>query len=149
MTTIAVNKYAMACDLQFTHSGGIKFKGKTKIIDLKPEVAKAIFGVNRAFIGFCGNADIWGEIVSWYDSPGEKLPKTKGIELLLLTDKQKIYHGTTLSNWMEICEPHFSIGSGMHLALSAMQIGATPKEAVKAAAKYDPNTGMGVKEYLL
>jgi hypothetical protein len=149
VTTIAVNKNAMACDLQFTHSGGIKFKGKTKIIELRPEVAKAIFDVKKAYIGFCGNADIWGEIVSWYSSPGDKLPKTKGIELLLLTDEHKIYHGTTLANWMEIPEPFFSIGSGMHLAIGAMADGASPKEAVKIASKHDPNTGMGVKEYLL
>lgn len=139
----------MACDLQFTHSEGIKFKGKTKIIDLNPAVAKAMFGVDRALIGFCGAADIWGNIVAWYDKPDDKPPKCKDIEFLMLTSKGKIYHATTLTNWMEITEPHFSIGSGMHLAIAAMEAGASPKEAVKIASKHDPNTGRGVKEYIL
>jgi len=139
----------MACDLQFTHSGGIKFKGKTKIIDLSPAVAKAMFGVDRAFIGFCGNADVWGNVVAWYAKPDEKMPKVKDLELLMLTSEGKLYHATTLSNWMQIDELRFSIGSGMHLAIAAMDAGATPKEAVKIASKHDPNTGRGVKEYVL
>lgn len=149
MTTIAVNKNAMACDLQFTHSGGIKFKGKTKMIELKTSVSQELFGVKRAFVGFAGNADIWGNVVSWFVQPTSEPPKCKGIEFLMLSDGGKIYHGTTMSNWMQIDEPYFSIGSGMHLAIAAMAAGATPKEAVKIAAKHDPNTGQGVKEFVL
>jgi ATP-dependent protease HslVU (ClpYQ) peptidase subunit len=149
MTTIAVNKTGIACDLQFTHSGGIKFKGKTKVVDLKPEVAKSIFGAKRVLIGFAGNADIWGELVAWFAVPTDKPPKLKNIELLMLTDEGKIYHGTNLQNWMQIDEPYFSIGSGMHLAIAAMAAGATPAEAVRIASKHDPNTGRGIKEYKL
>jgi hypothetical protein len=139
----------MACDLQFTHSGGIKFKGKTKIIELSPAVAQTLFGVKKAFIGFCGNADVWGNLVAWFAKPDEKPPKVKDIELLMLTDEGKLYHGTSLSNWMQIDEPIFSIGSGMHLALAAMAAGKSPADAVRIASKHDPNTGKGIKEYKL
>jgi hypothetical protein len=139
----------MACDLQFNHSGGIKFKGKTKIIELSKAVAKELFGCNKAFIGFAGNADVWGEVVAWFAKPDDKPPKMKGIELLMLTDEGKLYHGTTTTNWMLLDEPYFSIGSGMHLAIAAMAVGSTPADAVKVAAKHDPNTGCGVKVYNL
>ena len=42
-------------------------------------------------------------------------------------------------------EPTYAIGSGMHYALGALKTGATPKEAVVAASKLDPMTGLGVK----
>ena len=147
MTTIAANTKEIACDLQFTHSSGIKFKGKTKIIELKPAVALEMFGQEKVWIGFCGNADAWGQLVCWFDNPTQKLPKLKEIELMMLTGDGKIYHATTLDNWMLIEEPFFSIGSGMHIALGAMATGASPTEAVKIAAKLDPNTGKGVKTY--
>lgn len=149
MTTIAANKTSIACDLQFTHTGGIKFRGATKIVELTPEVAEKLFGCKKAIIGFCGNADIWGELVGWFNSPDNKPPRCKDIELLMLTDEGKIYHGTTLANWIEIKEPYFAIGSGMHLAIAAMAAGSDPKKAIQIASKHDPNTGMGVKTYKL
>lgn len=147
MTTIAVNRNEMACDLQFTHSSGIKFKGKTKIIELKPQVALEMFGQEKVLIGFCGNADAWGHLVVWFDNPTTKLPKFKELELLMLTGSHEIFHATTLDNWMYLDVNHFSIGSGSHLAMGAMEAGKTPAEAVKLASKFDPNTGQGVKTY--
>ena len=147
MTTIAVNKKEMACDLQATHSGGLMFKIETKIIELKPEIAKSMFGVKKAFIGFCGSVDSWGEINGWFHMPDGKPPKCRGLEMIMLTDKGEIYHATNLSNWTIIKEKIFAIGSGMHFAVAAMDSGKTPLEAVKLAAKYDPNTGMGYKSY--
>jgi hypothetical protein len=149
LTTIAVNNKSIACDLQFTHSSGIKFKGATKIIELKQELSQKMFEVNKAFVGFCGNADIWGDIVSWFAIPEGKMPKCRGIEMLMLTDKGKIYHGTTLTNWTLVDVKHFSVGTGSHLAMGAMELGQTPGEAIKLAAKFDPMTGMGVKEYYI
>lgn len=149
MTTIAASSVdaSIACDLQFTYKGTIKFKGGTKILTLKPEVAKALFGVNAAHIGFAGNADIWGQIVSWFCDPSDKPPRCKNIEFLMLTDKKQIYHATNMSNWMLIPEKHFSIGSGCEFALGAMSSGKTPLEAVKVASKHCAMTGLGFKSY--
>lgn len=139
----------MACDLQYTYMQTQKFKGGPKIISLKPDIAKDMFGVNKAYLGFAGNADTWGEVVGWFSIPTEKMPRCKNIEFLLLTDTNQIYHATNLRNWFELKEPHFAIGSGSQFALSAMELGKTPKEAVKIAMKYDIGTGLGVKEYKL
>jgi hypothetical protein len=147
MTTVVATRNEMSCDLQFTYGGELKFKGRTKIIKLKPKVARAVFGVDGAVIGFAGEAESWGEIVSWYDEPTTELPKPKKLELLMLTSEKKIYHASTLKNWMEIDEPVFAIGSGMQWAMSAVVSGKTTAEAVRIAMKYDPNTGLGVKTY--
>jgi hypothetical protein len=46
-------------------------------------------------------------------------------------------------------EPFFAIGSGAPFAQTSMLLGWTPKEAIAAATKLDPMTGMGIKEYTL
>ena len=136
----------MAGDRQFTHASGMKLTGSTKIHQVPlPEV----FDCRKAFIGFCGNADNFGPIITWLHNPLEKQPKCRGIEMLVLTDKGYIMHGTTLNNWMRITEPHFSVGSGMHFAQAAMASGKDPYEAVKIASKFDPNTGMGFTKLLM
>lgn len=147
MTTIAASRTHknIACDLQFTHASGLKFKGNSKILTVPEPVAKQMFGSSKVFIGFCGNADVWGNIVSWILCPEGKQPRCKDIEFLALTGDNKLYHGTNLNNWLRLDVPHFSIGSGMQYAMGAMESGKPPKEAIKAASKYDIHTGMGVK----
>lgn len=147
MTTIAANKTSMACDLQFSYQGNRKLKGKTKILELEGDVCKSVFNTKKAFLGFAGNADVWGEIVGWFSDPTDKFPKCKNIEFLLLTNEKKLYHGTNMRNWMLLPESHFAIGSGGDYALAAMTAGKSPLDAVKIASKHDPMTGMGFLEY--
>lgn len=150
MTTIAVSTVynSIACDLQFTYGGHTKFKGSTKVLSLDNKLVYDMFGVKQAYIGFSGNADAWGQVVSWFSLGGEgKPPPCKKIEFLMLTDKKQIYHATTLSNWMLIPEKHFAIGSGGEFAMGAMSSGQTPLQSVKVASKHDIGTGMGFKEY--
>ena len=137
----------MACDLQFTHRSGMKIKGFTKIAEVNPKLCEEMFGCKKAYVGFSGNADVWSNVVVWLDNPEDKPPKCRGLEMLLLTDKGHIYHGTNLTNWMRLNEEFFSIGAGMQYAMTAMALGKSPKEAVLVASKYDPSTGMGAKEY--
>ena len=106
-----------------------------------------MFGIEKAHIGFCGNAEQWANIVAWFASPDDKMPKLKDMELLMLTDTHEIYHATTMQNWLKIDEPFFAIGSGCHLAIAAMSSGKSPKEAIAVASKFDPSTGMGCKVY--
>lgn len=149
MTTIAASTKTMsiASDLQFTYNAAVKFKGGSKILEVSNELSRAMFNCDKAFLGFCGNADAWGRVVSWFASPTERKPKCKNLEFLLLTNKGDIYHATNLTNWMRLDEPHFSIGSGMHFAIGAMAAGKSPKEACIVAAKHDIHTGFGAKEY--
>jgi 20S proteasome alpha/beta subunit len=51
------------------------------------------------------------------------------------------------SAWLVVDQPYYAIGSGSPFALGALAQGASAKEAVEAAAKSDPFTGMGVKSY--
>ena len=147
MTTIAVNTSSMACDLQFTHASGLKFKGKTKVLYVGPEVCNEMFKCEEAYIGFAGNSSDIGEIVTWFCDVSEKPPKCRDIEMLLLNEKGKIFHSTNLRNWIAVDNKYFSIGSGMEYAMGAMAAGKTPIEAVKIAGQLDKHTGMGYKSY--
>lgn len=136
----------MAADRQFTHGSEMKLLGRTKIIEVPlPE----LFSCKRAFIGFAGNADIWGTIVGWLHDPTTKPPKCREIEFLMLTDRGTIMHGTNMVNWLEICQPYFAIGSGVQYAQAAMSCGKTPIEAVKIASKHDAMTGMGFNKLIM
>jgi ATP-dependent protease HslVU (ClpYQ) peptidase subunit len=150
VTTIAVSwkDKSIACDLQLTHASGTVFKASSKVLELPVATSKGMFQEDRALIGFAGNADSWGDIVSWLTLYEGKPPRCKGIEMLLLT-KSGIWHGTTMSNWLKINEPYFAIGSGMQYALAAMVAGKTPLESCKIASRYDKGTGLGFKTYTL
>lgn len=147
MTTIAVSRSAIACDLQYSYGGNMKFKGNSKIFKMDHPACKELFGAPYAYIGFAGQVNYWGQIIQWLSDPTGDIPKTKNVEFLLLNSKGQIYHGDNLSNWMRLEDKHFSIGSGMQFAMAAMEAGKPPLEAVKIASKYDPHTGLGFKEY--
>ncbi len=149
MTTIAANTDTIACDLQFTYGGSTKMKGSSKILSLTGEVPQKMFGVEKCFIGFAGDAGKWGEVVSWYyDDPfANKVPKTGDIEFLMLTSKHQLFHSNNLKNWMLLPEKQFAIGTGGSFALAAMSAGKTPGDAVKIASRHDLYTGMGCKIY--
>lgn len=151
VTTIAADYSGMACDLQMTHTGGLKMKCKTKVVDVSPDVSMALFNTKRALVGMCGNADQFATVFEYFSNPGnyKKPPKLTGIEMMLLTGEKKIFHATNLSNWTCIDTKQLAIGSGSHFAIGAMTSGKTPLEAVKIASKLDPSTGMGFKEYKL
>lgn len=149
MTTIACNKETMACDLQVTYGGSTKLKTETKIVVIEGEAAKALLQCEKALVGYAGITDGWGKFLVWLNDVTQEKPKLKNIEFLALTNKKEIYHGTNFYNFFKIVEPCYAIGSGMQFALGAMQNKASPKDAVRAAMKYDVNTGIGVKEYKL
>jgi len=131
-----------------SHYSGIKMKGGTKIIKLPSNVSLELFNTENAFVGFAGSANDWGNTIQWFYNPENKLPKLKDIELLALT-KKGIYHSVNISNWTQIKDKHFAIGSGMKYAIASMESGCSPKQAIKVASKYDEGTGMGIKEYKL
>jgi hypothetical protein len=150
MTTIAasVKTGTIAGDRQYTYSGTTKFLGAPKVIAISDKLSAEMFGVPRTLIGFAGNADVWGQVVTFFADPTRKLPKLRNIEFLML-NKNGIYHATTMENWTLLNEKHFAIGSGMNFAMASMESGKTPKEACKVASKYDVMTGLGYTELTL
>lgn len=117
--------------------------GKSKVFEVPQETAKALFNSERAFVGFCGGANNISDALTWLHDISRKPPKLNEVEMLFVTSKKQIFHANTFKSFLEISDKYFSIGSGSKFALGAMASGATPLEAVKAAAKLDPYTGMG------
>ena len=149
ITTIAVNRTMMAGDRQFSHSAGVKMRGRTKIYEIPSEVSQEMFGNKRVFVGFAGNADAFADAIGYLHSPSESPPKIRGVEMLMLNERGEIYHATNFRNWLLIDQDHFAIGSGMQFAMAAMGSGKDPLEAVKIASKYDSNTGMGFNKLVM
>lgn len=143
ITTIAMNKNEIACDLQFTHGSGYKFKGSTKVHEIfNPSVYPKPF-----YVGFCGSVEAGQAGLAWLVDPSDKPPKTSGAEFVILTKDKRMFTFQNPSKWIEIKEPFYSVGSGSQYAAGALAAGKTPIEAVKIAAKFDPHTGVGYKTF--
>ena len=146
MTTIAVNKDAMACDLQFTNlNTGYKFKGKTKIHKFRAH--PDTYGACDFMVGFCGQASEMIIIASFFENPDafDKAPKAN-CSGVVLTAKKDIFIFDDYRKWLIVNLPFTAVGSGAAYALGALDNGASPKEAVKIAMKHDAYTGYGAKE---
>ena len=144
MTTIVCNKEEMACDLQMTLGIGTKVKTKTKIFYIP---AHELHHPEDFLVGFAGTASDIIDVVDYYMNPElyKSIPRTKGLSGLILTKSKQIYMFDTPGKWLAVTSPYHAIGSGNHAALGAMSVGASPKDAVLAATKVDPFTGMGTK----
>jgi len=144
MTTIACNTKEMACDLQITLNGNAKAKCYTKIYKID---AHERHYPEDFIIGLCGSASEAIEVVDYYQRPElyKSLPKTRDTSGLVLTRSGKIYVFDTPNQWMCIAEKFTALGSGGNVALGALLAGASPKNAIIAASKIDPFTGLGTK----
>lgn len=141
MTTIAVSNYQIACDLQFTHPNGFRYKGKTKLYEFK---GNAIYPKDF-IVGFCGDPGAMVKVSDWLREPKGKAPRFKASEFAVLTSDNKIFGFYQADAWDEIDLPYYAIGTGSTFALGAMSCGALPAAAVEVAMEHDPSTGYGVK----
>ena len=134
----------MASDLQFTQSNAIKWKGKTKIykFDPHPDVYNEEF-----IVGIAGSANDLITVSEFFYNPEafKRVPKVN-CNGLVLTKSGRIYTFTELDKWLYMDVPFAAVGSGSPAALGALHAGASPKEAVQAAMKVDPFTGLGIKQ---
>lgn len=98
-------------------------------------------------VGYSGDLSEVPDVLEYLgDVTGKiKPPRGRSCEFVALTKDKKIFTFMTPNKWILVDEPNYAIGSGMHYALGALKTGATPKEAVIAASKLDPMTGLGVK----
>jgi 20S proteasome alpha/beta subunit len=135
----------MCCDLQFTVGGMIKTKGKTKIFRVSPHPMH--YPEEEFIIGFCGNAAEVIDVADFYYQPEnyKTPPKTKNLSGIVLTKSGKIFQFDNYGVWLSVNEQFAAAGSGAMIALGALHVGAFPKEAVLAACKVDPYSGMGTK----
>lgn len=134
----------MSGDLLYTNRV-TKFKGAPKIIKVPAHEAHWTDG--DFLMGFAGVAEEMISLMDFYLNPeayGGRLPRTRETKGLILT-KKGIFTFDNPSSWLKIDGPFYSIGSGSPSALGAMHAGATTVQAIKAASKVDPYTGLGVK----
>ena len=144
MTTIAANLNEMCGDLQFTINQSLMTKGKTKVFRIK---ANDLHYNKDFIIGFCGQASEIMDVVDFYEHPEDykQFPKTRNLLGLILTEDKRIFQFDTPSKWIAVCGGYAAIGSGASAAYGALHMGATPRQAVLAATKVDPYTGMGTR----
>lgn len=149
MTTIAAKVCKeggqIASDLQATHSGGLKFKLKTKIL----EFSQPLIWPTKFYLGLCGDLDSFSDVISYLTDPTDfkRAPRGTGGDFLVLTGDKKLFTFKSPAKWMAIDSPFYAVGTGMNYAMSAMDCGKTALQAVKVASKYDIYTGMGFKSF--
>lgn len=140
----------MACDLQYTHSAGTKFKGGPKMMRLDKKVAFTLFGNEKAIVGACGNASDLGSAWVWLTDPTEKMPRFKNLECVAVVGDGRICTSyNDLGSWIVVDKTSYAVGSGGQFAMGAMAAGRSPVTAVEIASGLDPNSGLGVTEYKL
>lgn len=123
----------MAADSMTTAQGGIKTKD-TKLVK-----------VNGDIIGAAGDSQDGLAFIEWYKNQDGDLPEgLDDFEALVLTKEGDIlWYGNRLIP-ERIEEDYYCIGSGSHVAIGAMEHGATPAQAVATACRKTTGSGFPV-----
>lgn len=138
MTTVVTNGKVMVADCQLTDAG-VSFIYQDKIRK-----------VNGHLIGGAGDPDDIALFMSWFENPTGKPPKLSNrFEAVVVNPAGNIYYYTRRLVPQQIHDKFYAIGSGFHLAIGAMEYGASPMDALKIACKRDIHTGVGIVEIKL
>ena len=133
MTTIVTNREELAADTQVMYWG--QLPGKTTKISTLPD---------GSIIACAGDTMCEYRALQFFSNP--QWPTQEPIEFAdksfeaILWYNRKLYVllGSTVPNLIK--DRYFTIGSGGPYARSALELGLTPKEAIKHASKFDANT---------
>lgn len=137
MTTIAYKNGVLATDRLANDTDLIcKASGKAIRIDDEVFAVSGTLVVGRKFIDW---------LVTDTDEAAPSLKRTVVVCMNLRTGKAVVYEGTDYS--MPVEDTMYAWGSGGHLAIGAMAAGATAREAVLIAGKWDCNSGLGVQVF--
>jgi len=137
MTTIATDGKTIAADGLATRNGNVMVRDRAKI--------KVERGVQDAIYAMAGPSGMTDRIIKWHRAgadPKEVPPvgADEGWSLLIITPDGCFAAGSGAPYPCQVNLP-FAIGSGADLALGAMEVGASPEEAVKAACRRDVHSG--------
>lgn len=132
MTTIVVKDGEIAADSQATRGDMIDTLKLTKL-----------HRFNDFWIGLCGSLDVMQTLCLYLSEQMDDLPAELSCEGLILPDKGKprtimVSNGVLITTEVE---DGYSVGSGSSYARAAMEAGASAKEAVKIATKFDVYSG--------
>lgn len=107
------------------------------------------YPVSDFIVGFAGQADVCLELADYFRYPDtyKGIPRIPGGKMtgMVVTADGSIFQFTNPGKWLLVRDKVFAVGSGALVALGALHAGASPKDAVLAASKVDPFTGMGTK----
>ncbi len=136
MTTIAYRRGVLATDKQSSSDGTIG-RAACKV----QRVGDSVFAISGTLVRGL-------KFIRWLQSDREddapKLKNTEVVEMNMLTGKCRLWE-SDLATPVE--DSFFAWGSGRDVALGAMQMGASPKEAIKCADRWDEGTGRGVQVF--
>jgi hypothetical protein len=142
MTTIATDGKSMAGDGISQSCGTISRLASQKVWRLR----------DGTLLGSVGKAAWAKQYREWYEAGCEGDPPESGDDssaiLLLKPDGQLLMVSGDDGIQLPVETP-WAIGSGMDLAIGAMEAGAKPKKAVEIAARRDPNTGGKIRSFTI
>lgn len=131
MTTIATDGRTMAGDGRATRGSLVSFGEAVKVFRLS----------DGSLLGGAGQADQVHDMREWLDKGGcGKRPKTPDVAMLHLWANGECWAHYNNCSATQTGLPT-AVGSGDHLAIGAMEAGATPEQAVQIAARRDVNSG--------
>jgi len=130
MTTIATDGDTMAGDGMIASDGVVFHRGFVKVRQLP----------DGRIVGVCGSAYDIEPFSAWLVEGGDKPELSDAFEALVLdpTGECRCYSGDCTSIVEELPT---ACGSGRQIALGAMEVGATPGEAVEIASRRSLGTG--------
>lgn len=141
MTTIAANRRAMAADSKVTDGDTYYFTNK-------------LHEINGSIVGVAGICSATNKFLEWFragcqrDGPALEEDDSVGFSALVLSRKGLfVYSGCFEPDKLD--DRYYAIGTGKQHAIGMFRQGATPVEAVRAAAKVDPCTGGKIREIQL
>ena len=133
MTTIIADKTGVAGDSIATSPYGLS--GCSKVFRLQ----------NSAIVGIAGTLIDWLLFIDWLRGDMEgRPPPMREVEALML-HKKILYHFDSSPTPMKVTDTVAVIGSGAQFALGAYTAGASLKEALRIARKFDPYTAGQIK----
>lgn len=131
----------------------IAFDGTTLAADRKMgnryNVQK-IFKVPDGYAAGCGNYDYVIEIIEWLANGSDRekmpnLPDGTEADVIIVSPKGRVSWLTwPFLRPQRLSETKVAYGSGSDIALGAMAAGATARQAVAIACRFDQHTGGGI-----
>lgn len=129
MTTIAYRDGVLASDSLTTSNG------------LRDDYGPKIWRVGKALVGAAGSRALCLKFREWVAAGMEgDNPFSKGDGNGLLVSEAGVVCWSESGCW-PVRQPFYALGSGYQIAMGAMEAGATAREAVSAAIKWDTSSG--------
>ena len=134
MTIICCSRTEMAADSQISDG------------DLARKCEK-IHKINGEIIGFAGEAQDGLAFIDWFrkGKPDDKPELSDDFSGVMLTKSGQILEYESKLYPRKVLEKTYAIGNGSHVAIGAMEMGASPEQAVKIACKWIDGCKLPVK----